>query len=89
MKMEQVPAIYKTDPKKTLKYLKELLKGRQRIKKSTIMIVGEEGVGKTTFVKNILGDRWAGDTFHGFDLSLSDHLPSPVLFLLLFNYYLI
>ena len=38
-------------------------------RKLSVMVVGEKGVGKTTFIKNLVGDSWKGDTFASYDIS--------------------
>ena len=65
--MEQVPEIFQSDRTKTIGYLRELLKGKQSVRKKTIMIVGEQGVGKTSFIKQLIGSKWVGNLIKGYD----------------------
>lgn len=39
------------------------------------MVVGEEGVGKTSLIKRLLSHRWIGDTFDGYEYQKLSPLP--------------
>ena len=44
-----------------IEYLYELAQGRQKVKKLRVVIVGPAAAGKTTIVKNLIGEqRWSG-----------------------------
>ena len=64
---EHIPVVCRSKLEDQHKYLLELKTGKEEVRKSTIMVVGEEGVGKTTFIKHLLGNRWVGNVFEGFD----------------------
>ena len=38
-------------------------------RKLSVMVVGEKGVGKTSFIKTLVGSSWKGDTFASYDIT--------------------
>lgn len=72
---QQIPNIFANSFKDMLNYLHELKRGKQSTKKLTLMVVGEEGVGKTSLIQHILSGKWIGDTFSGYDFQQHQRIP--------------
>ena len=58
---ESLPKVYLDNPRNTVDYLFDLIKGRQKVKKLRVVIVGPAAAGKTSIVKKLIGiQRWSG-----------------------------